>query len=202
MHALLFERAAEKPRGRSRTLVVKDGTVWMWPGVPLTVKLDGRVYPLPEGCVRFWITRLHGFEADPALVGRALRRSTDQLTLGDHDAAQTELDRSSLDRLSPEGDALMAVTAKRLGVPPARMPVGFRSAPGVPAKSAKTSASSTALPVPLPISRKPGTRTIIRASRRDRRIVKAAGSPPRTPIQTQAGQLTPRQASVTTADLP
>jgi hypothetical protein len=91
--------------------------------------MNGAVRPLPDEWVRAWVARLHGFESQPADVALALARASHYLTVGDEAAAQNALDLSKLDRVSPEGAALMSVVAARFGIEPAALPVGGLSAP-------------------------------------------------------------------------
>jgi hypothetical protein len=91
--------------------------------------MNGAVRPLPDEWVRAWVVRLHGFESQPADVALALARASHYLTVGDEAAAQNALDLSKLDRVSPEGAALMSVVAARFGIEPAALPVGGLSAP-------------------------------------------------------------------------
>jgi len=117
------------PADRPRTLAAYAHTVWLWPGVPLTEKRGRTVRPLPSGCVRFWIGRLHGFEAQHAPIESALAQAADHLSAGRQAEAQAALDAAKLDRLSPEGEVLMRALAARLGVAASDMSVGTRSLP-------------------------------------------------------------------------
>jgi len=116
-------------RERPCTLAAYADTVWLWPGVPLTEKRGRTVRPLPSGCVRFWIGRLHGFEAQHAPIESALAQAADHLSAGRQAEAQAALDAAKLDRLSPEGEVLMRALAARLGVAASDMSVGTRSLP-------------------------------------------------------------------------
>lgn len=55
---------------RSWTLVAKGGTVWIWPGIPLTQLCGDEILPVAAETVHFWIMRLHGLDA-PAPAHRA-----------------------------------------------------------------------------------------------------------------------------------
>ena len=115
MQTLAFDRR-ERADARPRTLIAAQHAVWIWPGVELTARRGEEVI-VPSGEVtRFWITRWHGPEAlysdAVPLVAEAARR----LTYGDETAAQRALDAIGLDRLSPDGAALMHRVAGRLGL--------------------------------------------------------------------------------------
>jgi hypothetical protein len=63
MQTATSRHATDWSRERPRTLIAKDGAVWMWPGIPLAIKQDGTVQPLPREWVGPWVSALHGFEA-------------------------------------------------------------------------------------------------------------------------------------------
>jgi hypothetical protein len=63
-------------RERCRTLIAQDGTVWIWPGIHLTLRRGGEIVPVAGETIRFWVTRLYdrrrfirtcsqGFHAQP-----------------------------------------------------------------------------------------------------------------------------------------
>jgi hypothetical protein len=122
-------RATDWSREGPRTLIAKDGAVWIWPGIPLAMEQDGAIQPLPRHWVRSWIAALHGFEAQHARLEAALSRAAEHLTAGDENRAQQALDLVKIERLSPEGAVLMHAVAKELGVSPLEMAVGTRSLP-------------------------------------------------------------------------
>ena len=112
-----------------RTLIAKDGAVWIWPGIPLAMEQDGAIQPLPRRWVRSRIRALHGFEAQDARLEPALMCASAYLTAGDEGKAQQALDLAKIDRLSPEGKVLMWAVAEELGIAPLEMAVGTRSLP-------------------------------------------------------------------------
>jgi hypothetical protein len=122
-------RATDWSREGPRTLIAKDGAVWIWPGIPLAMEQDGAIQPLPRRWIRSWITALHGFEAQDARLEPALTRASAYLTVGDEGKAQQALDLAKIDRLSPEGTILMRAVAEELGIAPLAMAVGTRSLP-------------------------------------------------------------------------
>ena len=198
-----FASTCERTPRRPRTLVVHDNTIWLWPGVPLTLKLDGKVWPLPARTIHFWISRLHGFEADPNLVQAAIRRAAGHLSRGDRQAAEAALELARLERISPEGSALANAVGERLGIETPDFIVGARSAPwgfgevlvDLP-RFCKFAAAAVAL-------QKPGIPKSIRVGRPAHRIDKAAGSvPPTRPLLILLPREARSRASVITADHP
>jgi hypothetical protein len=129
MQTVNSRSATDWSREGPRTLIAKDGAVWIWPGIPLAMEQDGAVQPLPDHWVRSWVTALHGFEAHHARLGAALLRAAEHLSAGDEDKAREALDRVKIERLSPEGDALMRAVAAELGISPLDMAVGTKSLP-------------------------------------------------------------------------
>ncbi len=71
-----FGAAPARLPHRARTLVVCGGTVWIWPGIPLTLRQGAAILPAGAETIRFWITRLHGPEAlgGPFLIPAAAHR--------------------------------------------------------------------------------------------------------------------------------
>jgi len=124
-----LDRTTDWSREGPRTLIVKDGAVWMWPGIPLAMEQSGVVQPLPRHWVRSWISALHGFEAQNTRLEPALIRASAHLTVGDEGKAQRALDLVKIERLSPEGAVLMRAVAEELGISPLEMAVGTRSLP-------------------------------------------------------------------------
>jgi hypothetical protein len=122
-------RATDWSREGPRTLIAKDGAVWIWPGIPLAMEQDGAVKPLPRHWVRSWVTALHGFEAQHVRLDSALLQATEHLSAGDEGNAQKALDLARIERLSPEGAVLMRAVAAELGISPLAMAVGRRSLP-------------------------------------------------------------------------
>ena len=100
-----FDSGSDWLRDRPRTLIAKDGAVWIWPGIPLAMEQDGSVQTLPNGWVRFWVAALHGFEAQ-------------------HKPLVTALDRAA--RYLAEGNEPVAGD---LGIAPLVMPIGTKSLP-------------------------------------------------------------------------
>jgi hypothetical protein len=60
MHALVSGKA----RIAARMLLARADHVWMWPGIPLTERRGTARIPVAADVARFWITRLHGPEAN------------------------------------------------------------------------------------------------------------------------------------------
>jgi hypothetical protein len=110
-------------------VIVKDGAIWMWPGIPLAMEQDGLVQPLPSRWIRSWINMLHGSEAQRARLEPILIRASAYLAIGNETRAQQVLDLARIERLSPEGAILMRAVAEELGIAPLDIPVGTRSPP-------------------------------------------------------------------------
>jgi hypothetical protein len=92
MHA----RVSGNARMTVRTLLARAGGVWMWPGIPLTEKRGAACVPVAADVARFWITRLHGPEANDSTVLRRLGIAAQKLSEGDNAGAQQALDASGL----------------------------------------------------------------------------------------------------------
>jgi hypothetical protein len=100
MHALVFGKA----RMAARTLLARGG-VWMWPGIALTEKRGAACIPVAADVARFWITRLHGPDANDSSVLRCLAAAAQKLSEGDEAGAQNALDASGLTQLFRLGSA-------------------------------------------------------------------------------------------------
>jgi hypothetical protein len=111
-----------KPRMAARTLLARAGGVFMWPGIALTERRGAACVPIAEDVARFWISRLHGPDANDWAVLRCLAFAAQKLSDGDEAGAQTALDASGLTRLSPDGLALMRAVAGSLGIGPLDLP--------------------------------------------------------------------------------
>jgi hypothetical protein len=118
MHALVFGKA----RTAARTLLAAAGGVWMGPGIALTERRGAASVPIAADVARFWISRLHGSEANDWAVLRCLAIAAQKLSEGDEAGAQTALDASGLTRLSSDGAALMRAVAGSLGIGPLDLP--------------------------------------------------------------------------------
>ncbi|MGH6868892.1 MAG: hypothetical protein ACREDA_08500, partial [Methylocella sp.] len=118
MLALVFGKA----RMAARTLLARADFVWIWPGIPLTEKRGAACVPVAADFARFWITRLHGPEANDTDVLRCLDAAAQKLSEGDEAGAQQALDASGLTRLSPDGLELMRRVAGSLGIAPLDLP--------------------------------------------------------------------------------
>ncbi len=70
MHGLVSSKA--RAAAPARTLLVRTGTVWMWPGIALTERRGTACVPVADEVARFWITRLHGPAANDSAVLRSL----------------------------------------------------------------------------------------------------------------------------------
>jgi hypothetical protein len=55
--------AQTRPPERTRTLVVCLGSIWVWPGIALSMRRGGEIVPVAAETIRFWITQLHGPDA-------------------------------------------------------------------------------------------------------------------------------------------
>jgi hypothetical protein len=94
----------------------------MWPGVPLTERCGAANVPVVADVARFWISRLHGPEANDSAVLRCLGIAAQRLNEGDEAGAQKALDASGLTRLSSDGAALARAVAGSLGIAPLDLP--------------------------------------------------------------------------------
>jgi hypothetical protein len=106
-----------------RTLVAKDDTVWIWPGIPLTRQCGDEILPVAAETVHFWITRLHGPGALDKDLLRVVERAAHRLKAGDALGAQHQLDALGLNELSQDGAALMKAIADHIGVGTLDLPV-------------------------------------------------------------------------------
>ena len=113
----------ERVPERSGTLVAKGGTVWVWPGVPLSLRRGAEIVPVADETIRFWITRLHGPDALDKDISRAIVIAADYLKAGDEDAAQQGLDALGLTELSQDGAVLMEAVADQLGIEALNLPL-------------------------------------------------------------------------------
>ncbi|MGH6845665.1 MAG: hypothetical protein ACRECU_13330 [Methylocella sp.] len=118
MHALV----SGKTRMAARTLLARAGGVWMWPGIALTEKWGAACIPVAADVARFWITRLHGPEANDSAVLRCLAIAAQKLNEGDEAGAQNALDASGLTRLSSDGVELMRRVAASPEIAPLDLP--------------------------------------------------------------------------------
>jgi hypothetical protein len=90
MHALVFGKA----RMAARTLVARADHVWMWPGIPLTEKRGAACVPIAADAARFWITRLHGPEANYSDALPCLNAAARKLTKATRQARSRRLMRA------------------------------------------------------------------------------------------------------------
>ena len=81
MHALVFGKA----RVPARTLLARAGGVFMWPGI---ASQGAACIPVAANVARFWISRLHGPEANDSAVLRCLAIAAQKLSEGDEAGAQ------------------------------------------------------------------------------------------------------------------
>ena len=91
-------------------------------GDPLTERRGAACVPVAADVARFWISRLHGPEADDSAVLRCLAIAARKLTEGDEAGAQQALDASGLTRLSSDGAVLVRAVAGSLGIGPLDLP--------------------------------------------------------------------------------
>jgi len=127
MQIVLIGNAPTRLPDRPRTLVVKNGDVWLWPGIRLTQRRGTIVRPIDTDTARFWLTKLHGPEVNGRPITATLARAAALLAGGNEIAAQATLDRAGFERLSPEGAILMEAVGGRLGVVTPGMPVLARN---------------------------------------------------------------------------
>ena len=106
----------------ARSLLARAGGVWMWPGIPLTVRHGTAHVPVVAEVARFWISRLHGAETNDSAVLKCIEAAAQKLNEGDEAGAQKALDASRLTRLTPDGVALMRAVASSLGIAPLDLP--------------------------------------------------------------------------------
>ncbi|WP_152428534.1 hypothetical protein [Methyloferula stellata] len=110
-------------RDRIRTLVACNGVVWVWPGIPLTIRRGTEIVPIAGEIINFWITRLHGPDALYVDSLSTVSRAARVLTMGDAVKAQHILDALKLTALSADGAVLMKVVAGELGMAAMNLPV-------------------------------------------------------------------------------
>ncbi|MGB6174899.1 MAG: hypothetical protein WBF43_00835, partial [Methylocella sp.] len=89
---------------------------------PLTERRGAACVPIAAEVARFWISRLHGPEADEWALLRCLAIAAQKLSDGDEAGAQQALDASGPTRLSSDGMALMRAVASQFGVGPLDLP--------------------------------------------------------------------------------
>ena len=106
----------------ARTLLARAGGVFMWPGIALTERRGAACVPIAADIARFWISRLHGPEADDWAVLRCLAIAAQKLSEGDEAGAQRALDASGPIRLSADGVVLVRAVAGSLGIGPLDLP--------------------------------------------------------------------------------
>jgi hypothetical protein len=87
-------------------------------GRPADGEAGAACVPIAADVARFWITRLHGPDANDSAAVRSLGIAAQQLSEGDEAGAQKALDASGLTRLSPDGVVLMRAVAGSLGIGP------------------------------------------------------------------------------------
>jgi hypothetical protein len=109
-------------RERLRTLAVRRDAIWMWPGIPLTLRRGTEIVPIADEVINFWITRLHGPDALYTDCLSTVSRAARVLTMGDAVKAQHILDTLKLTALSADGAALMKVLAGELGITAMNLP--------------------------------------------------------------------------------
>jgi hypothetical protein len=91
-------------------------------GRPADGEAGAPCVPIAADVARFWITRLHGPDANDSAAVRSLGIAAQQLSEGDEAGAQKALDASGLTRLSPDGVVLMRAVAGSLGIGPLDLP--------------------------------------------------------------------------------
>ncbi|GGF45847.1 hypothetical protein GCM10011611_60360 [Aliidongia dinghuensis] len=126
MPILSIARAPCRAPARHWLLIAKAGTVWLWPGIPLTERRGGTIRPIPPDALRFWLSKLMGPEVVGQPVPMQVARAAEYLTVGDETAAQASLDRAPAGTLSPEGAMLARAVAARLGIDVPATPIAKR----------------------------------------------------------------------------
>ncbi len=109
---------------RSRTLVACDDAVWIWPGIPLTMRRGVEVVPVSKTTIRFWISLLHGAEALHKELAWTVACAARRLAARDQIAAQRILDSLTLTSLAPAGVAFMAAIREEVDAYIPDIPVG------------------------------------------------------------------------------
>ena len=120
MNALVFGNL--RAPALAPVLRAHAGAVWIWPGIALTEKLGTAIVRVGAEVARFWITRLHGPEANDSLVLKCVEAAAQKLNEGDEASAQRALNASGLTKLSPDGAALARAVVGSLGIVPLDMP--------------------------------------------------------------------------------
>ncbi len=77
---------------RCRTLVASDGAVWIWPGIPLTLRRGVEILPVADATIRFWIAKLHGTGALHKELTWTVACAARHVAIGDEITAQRVLD--------------------------------------------------------------------------------------------------------------
>ena len=126
MQALFAGGALARSPDRSRTLVASDGAVWIWPGIPLTVRRGVDIVAVPDATIRFWVSRLHGPEVLERNLSRAVASAARHLWEEDEIGAQLALDTLQLTELSQDGVSLARAIAEDFCV----------STPDIPSRAA------------------------------------------------------------------
>ena len=117
MQAQSAGRAPVRPPERPRTLVVSNGAVWIWPGIPLTMRRGAEIVPVADATIRFWISRLHGPEAQDRNLSRAVANAARHLAADDEVGAQWAIDALQLTELSQDGASLAQAIVDSFGLP-------------------------------------------------------------------------------------
>lgn len=123
MQAQSAGRTLARPPERARTLVASNGAVWIWPGIPLTMRRGAEIVPVAETTIRFWVSRLHGPEALDRNLSRAVAYAAERLAADDEVCAQWAIDALQLTELSQDGASLSQAIADSLGVPAPDLPL-------------------------------------------------------------------------------
>lgn len=100
----------------SSTLVASNGAVWIWPGIPLTMRRGAEIAPVAAATIRFWIAHLHGPDCLQKELVWAVCEAIRWLNAGDEIAAQRALDSLGLTALSGEGAAFINALAGQVEV--------------------------------------------------------------------------------------
>jgi hypothetical protein len=112
MQAPSAGRALPRPPEHSRTLVARDGAIWIWPGIPLTKRRGHKILPIADAAIRFWIALLHGPEAFQKDLAWTVRRASEYLNIDDEVSAQRLLDTLGLTTVTLAGAIFMGVVGE------------------------------------------------------------------------------------------
>ncbi len=114
MNAVAPGHGSSRP---ATTLGCSVDSVWLWPGIPLTLRQGGRVVSCDRDAILERVARLHGPGVTHSGVAWAVGRAAEHLTNGDGERAERSLSRAELPLVTPDGHRLMCAVGERLGLP-------------------------------------------------------------------------------------